>query len=249
MSNIPNEFRPEHILANSKPEVHMYGEEVRSQEPMKSMQKNNPEIYFVPPQRGSDWGNWEFKQGSYYDTTTGKKHPHWKAKQIPKATKKIEQLRQDKFTWGYCIISDALSEKQVVIIRERVLAQAEGERLAGIAQKTPSGQNVNCCINKGRCFELFIEQHPDIAQGGALVEQLVTEALGQGWICTSLIAAISLKGGVPQALHQDQGFYPESVSPMSVNILTAISDIDETNGGTLLIPGSHLIMSEAARRG
>jgi len=249
MSNIPNEFRPEHILANSKPEVHMYGEEERSKEPMKSMQKNNPEIYFVPPQRGSNWGNWEFKQGSYYDTTTGMKHPHWKAKQIPKATRKIERLRQDMVTWGYCMIADGLSENQVAIMRERVLAQAEGERLAGIAQKTPSGQNVNCCINKGRCFELFIEQHPDIAQGGALVEQLVTEALGQGWICTSLIAAISLKGGVPQALHQDQGFYPESVSPMSVNILTAISDIGETNGGTLLIPGSHLIMSEAARRG
>ena len=158
-------------------------------------------------------------------------------------------LRHDMLTWGYCKVEDALSAEQVEIMRDRVLAQAEGERLAGIAQKTPSGQNINCCINKGRCFELFIEQHPDIAQGGPLVEQLVTEALGPGWICTSLIAALSLKGGVPQALHQDQGLYPESASPMSVNILTAITDIDETNGGTLLIPGSHLTLSEAAREG
>jgi hypothetical protein len=36
---------------------------------------------------------------------------------------------------------------------------------------------------------------------------------------------------------------------MSINLLTAITDIDETNGGTLLIPGSHLTMSEAARNG
>ena len=185
MSTVPEEFSPEHIAAHAAADAHMYREQVRSQEPMKSMLENNPEIYFVPPQRGSDWGNWEFKPGSYYDTTTGTKHPYWKDKPLPEASKDIEQLRQDMLTWGYCMIEDALSPAQVEVIRERVLAQAEGEKLAGIAQKTPSGQNINCCINKGRCFELFIEQHPEIAQGGPLVEQLVTEALGPGWICTS----------------------------------------------------------------
>ena len=247
MNMIPDEFNAEQIAAASPPEVHMYRDEVRSQEPMKSMLEANPDIYFVPPQRGSAWGNWEFKAGSYYDTTIGEKHPDWQGKPLPRATKDITRLRQDMLTWGYCKIEAALSAEQVGIVRDRVLAQAEGERLAGIAQKTPSGQNINCCVNKGRCFELLIEQHPDIVQGGPLVEQLVTEALGPGWICTSLIAAISLKGGVPQALHQDQGLYPESASPMSVNILTAISDLDEQNGGTLLIPGSHRAMSDAAR--
>ena len=38
----------------------------------------------------------------------------------------------------------------------------------------------------------------------SIADQLVTEAIGPGWICTSLIAAISLKVGVPQALHQDE---------------------------------------------
>jgi ectoine hydroxylase-related dioxygenase (phytanoyl-CoA dioxygenase family) len=104
-------------------------------------------------------------------------------------------------------------------------------------------------VNKGRCFELFIEQHPSIAQGGPLVEQLVTEALGPGWICTSLIAAISLRGGVPQALHQDQNNNLDSRSPMSVNILTAITDVDEKTGGTLVIPGSHTVLADAVRAG
>lgn len=249
MSAIPDEFDPEYILARSEPEVHIYRDEVNSQEPMKSMYENNPEIYFVPPKRGGDWGQWEFKAGSYYDTTTGDKHPYWKDKELPRPTKKIELLRRDMIVWGYCMIEDAISSEQIEILRERVLGQAEGERLAGIAQKTPSGQNVNCCINKGRCFELFVEQHPDIAQGGPLAEQLVTEALGRGWICTSLIASISLKGGVPQALHQDQAFYPESASPMIVNILSAITDIGDRNGGTLVIPGSHSTMADAARQG
>jgi len=152
--------------------------------------------------------------------------------------------------WGYCYIEDAVSAEQVERIRKRVLDQAEGERLAGVAQKTPSGQNINCCVNKGRIFERFIEQHPEVVQGGPLVEQLLTEAIGAGWICTSLIAAISLRGGVPQALHQDQGgIAPDSRHPMQVNVLTPITDVDETNGGTLVIPGSHVVLSEAVRRG
>ena len=247
MSVIPEEFNPDNIKASSGPGDQMYREEISSQEPMKSVLENNPEFYFVPPCRGKDWGNWEFKPGSYYDTTTGSKHLHWQNQDLPKATKDIVQLRKDMLRWGYCKIEQALSEEQVRIIKERVLEQAEGERLAGIAQKTPSGQNINCCVNKGRCFELLIEQHPSQVQGGALIEQLVTEALGPGWISTSLIGAISLKGGVPQALHQDQGNDPDSRSPMSVNVLTAITDIDETNGGTLVIPGSHTTLSEAVR--
>lgn len=243
------EFDPEHIKSLSQPDAQMYLVERTSAEPMKSVMENNPEVHFVPPKRGADWGKWAYQQGAYYDTTTGAKHEYWGDKGLPQATKDLAQLRQDMLTWGYCKIEDALSPEQVAVVRQRVLDQAEGERRAGIAQKTPSGQNINCCVNKGRCFELLIEQHPEAMQGGPLVEQLVTEAIGHGWISTSLIAAISLKGGVPQALHQDQSNALDARSPMTVNVLTAITDIDETNGGTLLIPGSHVELSDAMREG
>ena len=247
MSSIPVEFDPSHISSQSNPDAQMYHAELSSKDPMQSVLKDNPEIYFVPPKRSREWGEWEFKPGSYYDTTIGSKHAYWKDEDLPKATKDIKRLRSDMLKWGYCKIENALSDHQVAIIRQRVLEQAEGERLAGIAQKTPSGQNINCCVNKGRCFEGLIEQHPSVVQGGGLVEQLVTEALGPNWICTSLIASISLKGGVPQALHQDQDIALDSRSPLTVNILTPITDIDENNGGTLVIPGSHLILSAAVR--
>ena len=247
MNTVPNEFDPVDVASKSAPELQMYHAEVTSKEPMKSILENNPEIYFVPPKRSSEWGTWEFKPGSYYDTTTGSKHAYWKSIDLPQPSRDIEQLRRDFLKWGYCKISDALSLEQVRIIRQRVLEQAEGERLAGISQKTPSGQNINCCVNKGQCFEGLIEQHTDVVQGGPLIEQLITEALGAGWICSSLIAAISIQGGVPQALHQDQDNNLDSHSPMSINILTAISDVDEVNGGTLVIPGSHLAVSEALR--
>ena len=249
MSRIPREFDPQLLAEQSAKERRIYHDENTSKEPMASVLANNPEIYFVPPQRRSDWGKWTFKPGSYYDTTIGAKHSYWQDYDLPKPTKDIDRLRDDLVRWGYCKVEGALSEEQVAAMRQRVLDQAEGESLAGIAQRTPSGQNINSCINKGRCFELFIEQHPDAAQGGPLVEQLVTEALGEGWICNSLIAAISLQGGVPQALHQDQGNALDSTSPMMVNVLTAITDLDETTGGTLLIPGSHTVLAEALRQG
>ena len=244
-----SEFDPEHIAAQSTPEMQIYRAQTRATEPMASVLANNPEIHFVPPKGGDEWGKWDYQTGAYYDTTTGAKHPYWQNFDLPEPTKDIQQLRQDMLKWGYCKISDALSAEQVAAIRTRVEEQAEGERRAGIAQKTPSGQNINCCVNKGRCFELLIEQHPSAMQGGPLVEELVTEALGPGWICTSLIAAISLRGGVPQALHQDQSNALDSKSPMTVNVLTAITDVDEKNGGTLVIPGSHVILSDAMREG
>jgi len=244
-----SEFDPEHIAARSTPEMQIYRAQPRATEPMASVLANNPEIHFVPPKRGDEWGKWDYQTGAYYDTTTGAKHPYWQEFDLPQPTKDIQQLRQDMLKWGYCKIADALSAEQVAAIRTRAQEQAEGERRAGIAQKTPSGQNINCCVNKGRCFELLIEQHPSAMQGGPLVEELVTEALGPGWICTSLIAAISLRGGVPQALHQDQSNALDSKSPMTVNVLTAITDVDEKNGGTLVIPGSHVILSDAMGEG
>lgn len=247
MSAVPTEFDSANVAAKANSESHMYQQELSSKDPMKSVLEDNPEIYFVPPKRTSEWGTWEYKKGSYYDTTIGSKHPFWKDKDLPIATKDIERLRSDMLNWGYCKIEDALSADQVAAIHQRVLQQAEGERLAGIAQKTPSGQNINCCVNKGQCFEGLIEQHPSAVQGGPLVEQMITEALGENWICTSLIASISLEGGVPQALHQDQDIALDSRSPLTINILTPITDIDETNGGTLVIPGSHRILSDAIR--
>ena len=247
MSTVPVEFDPAHVATKASAGISMYQEELASKDPMNSVLEANPEIYFVPPKRSSEWGQWEFKSGSYYDTTIAAKHPYWKDKDLPIPTKDIQRLRADMLNWGYCKIENALSAEQVAIIHQRILEQAEGERLAGIAQKTPSGQNINCCVNKGRCFEALLEQHPDMVQGGPLVEQIVTEALGANWISNSLIASIALKGGVPQALHQDQDIALDARSPLTINVMSLFSDVDEVNGGTLIIPGSHRTISDAVR--
>ena len=220
MLPIPNEFDPSQIALKSEASAQMYRAELATKDPMRAVLADNPEIYFVPPKRRQEWGQWEYKPGAYYDTTRGSLHPHWQGQDLPRPTKDIARLRSDFLRWGYCMIEDALSEAQVSRVLTRVLEQAEGERLAGIAQRTPSGQNINCCVNKGRCFEGLIAQDPEATQGGPLIEQLVTEALGANWVSTSLIASIALKGGVPQALHQDQDIALDSKSPVSYTHLT-----------------------------
>ena len=102
-------------------------------------------MYFVEPKRGNEWGRWEYRPGSHYDTTICCKHPYWEGVDLPQPSKDIERLRHDFVRWCYCKIEDAIRPEAVESIKQRVLEQAEGERLAGIAQKTPSGQNINCC--------------------------------------------------------------------------------------------------------
>ena len=78
MSSVPVEFDPVHVAANAAADLPMYRDELASKDPMHSVLDANPEIYFVPPKRSSEWGQWEFKPGSYYDTTVGSKHPFWR---------------------------------------------------------------------------------------------------------------------------------------------------------------------------
>ena len=84
MNKIPKEFDPARIAVHAQSEQQIYREENNSKEPMASVLANNPEIYFVPPQRRSDWGKWEFKPGSYYDTTIGSRHPYWREQDLPR---------------------------------------------------------------------------------------------------------------------------------------------------------------------
>ena len=65
MSRVPKEFDPQFIAEQSTNADQIYYKQNMTKEPMASVLANNPDIYFVPPQRRSDWGNWTFKPGSH----------------------------------------------------------------------------------------------------------------------------------------------------------------------------------------
>jgi ectoine hydroxylase-related dioxygenase (phytanoyl-CoA dioxygenase family) len=245
MSDI-REFSQEYFDEHTTKENRLFNNFIDSKEPYKSIFQNNP--WMIPPdiKRPLEWGD------HYWDTTVARKHDYWKNFELPSPTKDIVQIREDFKKWGYALIEDALSETQCQNFLNRVLEQAAGERLAGLDAQTPSGQYVHTLINKGEVFGKCIEQNPEAVQAGVLIENFLNETLGKGWICHSFLANGAEKGKYPQGLHMDQGPlspWMTEESPALVNTMYIPQDVNEENGGTLVIPGSHKIMIDAGSNG
>lgn len=245
--SIPLEFTPEEVKARSPQEKQLYTDFLKCGEPLKSMLENNP--WLLPPdvKKPLEWGS-----GRYWDTTVARKHEYWKKFDLPKATKDIDEMRRDLREWGFCLIEDGMSQAQCTRFRHRLLEQAEGERIAGMQQPTPSGQYVNTLVNKGKVFAQCIEQNPEAVQAGPLIEQIMDETLGKGWICHSFLSNGADPGGYPQGLHIDQGpLLPwlTQEAPALFNTMYIPQDVNDENGSTLVIPGSHKVMAEAGSAG
>ena len=240
------EFTQEYIDKNSPDKEKLFKQFLDSQEPYTSIFKNNP--WLLPP---------DFKKplesgDHFWNTTVGRKHPYWKNKNLPKPTKEIKQIRKDFKKWGYALIEDGMSKKQCKVFIDRLLEQAEGEKLANVNSLTPSGQYVHTLINKGKVFRQCIEQDIEAVQAGTLIENFLNETLGKGWICHSFLANGAEKGYYPQVLHIDQSPLSPWITeeaPALVNTLYIPQDVNEENGGTLIIPGSHKNIIKAGSNG
>jgi len=244
---VPIEFTPDYVESNSPKEKQLYRDFLRSGQPFRSIMENNP--WLMPPdiKKPLQWGT-----ERYWDTTVARKHEYWKDFDLPKATKDINQMRKDIKKWGFSLIEDAMSKKQCARFLNRLLEQAEGERLAGVDQPTPSGQYVNTLINKGEVFAQCIEQNPEAVQAGPVIEQIMDETLGKGWICHSFLSNGADPGGYPQGLHIDQGPllpWVTEEAPALFNTMYIPQDVNEKNGSTLVIPGSHNILIKAGSGG
>lgn len=240
--NVPPQFTPEAVAAASVDAVAPYKAFHTSGEPYRSLIRNNPWTRVPGPKDELEWG-----KGWYYDTTVARKHPHWRAVSLPGATKDISQLRRDFYEWGYCLIEDGVSVQQCARLHARVADQAAAERALGIAHLSPAQQHVWALVNKGADFVGCMTHEPDTVQAGPLIEVLLDEALGAGWNHLSFISNISFPGCHPQGLHQDQSLiapYHFSGAPVLVNTVYILQDVNEVNGGTLIVPGSHKLQRE-----
>ena len=158
-------------------------------------------------------------------------------KLLPKLTRDLNQARRDLDDWGYCLIADVLSDHEFARLRERLVEQAAAEVEIGRATfdggvGTPN-QRVWNLINKGQVFrDLMV--HP-------LVGEVMTHLLGPNFILSSLTANIAGPGGAPMFLHRDQGYLPfHTPMPLVANIGWMLDDVSADNGGTRLVPRSHL---------
>ena len=241
------QFSQEYIEKNTPEKDMLFKSFLDSQEPYTSIFKNNP--WLAPPNFKKPLSK---KKVHYWNTTVGRKHPYWKTKKLPTPTIEIKQIRKDIIKWGYALIEDGMSKDQCHLFIERLLEQAQGEKLAGVNSITPSGQYVHTLINKGEMFRGCIEQDPSHVQAGVLIENFLNETLGTGWICHSFLANGAEKGYYPQVLHLDQSPLSPWITeeaPALVNTLYIPLDVNEENGGTLIIPGSHKNIIKAGSNG
>ena len=270
-NEVPVEFLRETVAANSDTDQQLKDARwFASGEPFRSMHKNNP--WLKPPAGGNgvpamrpdgaltarfecplyDAGRSAEGGGltgtPYYDTTVGRKHNYWKQfDDLPRETRDIHQARRDLDKYGYCLIEDAMSEYQCTYMRNRLEEQAEAERACGLADMSPHFHIMWTLVNKGDCFAKCIEFSPEWVQGGPLIEQLNEELLGPHHYAYSFASNIARPGSYPQNLHQDSGaIHPIQTpgAPILVNTVYIMQDVNEVNGGTLIIPTSHRIVSQ-----
>lgn len=268
---VPEEFLPESVAALSDDAFQITDAKwFRSGEPFRSMHKNNP--WLKPPVGGNgvpvmrpdgcltkrfqcplfDEGRSAEGGGlngtPYYDTTVARKHNYWKQfNDLPHETKDINKARQDLRNYGFCLIEDAMSEYQCSYMRDRLERQAEAERECGLADMTPHFHIMWTLVNKGDCFAKCIEFDSEWVQGGPMIEQLNLELLGPGHYAYSFASNIARPGSYPQTLHQDSGaIHPIQTpfAPILVNTVYIMQDVNEVNGGTLVIPTSHRLVSQ-----
>ncbi|HSV04742.1 MAG TPA: phytanoyl-CoA dioxygenase family protein [Phenylobacterium sp.] len=157
--------------------------------------------------------------------------------QLAQPTSDLNQARADLDERGYCIVPNVLSRAEIETLKARLQAQAAGERARGVAfhDGGPSrpNQRIWMLLNKGRVFrDLML--HP-------IIGELMGHLLGPDFLVSSFTANIAHPGGEPMVLHTDQGYVGFwTPKPVVANIAWMLDDFSDANGGTRLVPGSHL---------
>jgi len=135
---------------------------------------------------------------------------------------------------GFVILPDVLGSAEIAALRAALQPHLdlgvqgrnnfEGERT----------QRIYSLVGRGRVFERTAE-HPSVLA-------IVAALLRPGYLLTASQAICIHPGETPQPVHYDDPFYslPRPRSAVSVSTIWALDDFTAANGGTEVIPGSHL---------
>jgi ectoine hydroxylase-related dioxygenase (phytanoyl-CoA dioxygenase family) len=169
--------------------------------------------------------------------------------ELPGPTTDLAQARADLAHHGYCVLRDALPPTILQAVRDRVVEQAEGERVLGIGREegvdperfiggSGRGEGNNgrvwTLVNKGEVFQHLLLQ-PD-------VKALVAEVLGTPFLLSSIQANLVSPGDKALPSHSDQGYVPRPwpAYSMTASVIWMLDAFTEHNGATTVIPGTHV---------
>ncbi|KAJ4374014.1 hypothetical protein N0V83_002753 [Neocucurbitaria cava] len=126
---------------------------------------------------------------------------------------------------------------QLSALQTRLKDQAAGEVAAGVSYSDGGPKKPNQRIwnlpNKGQEF-LDLLEHP-------LVEDFMPDFLGDGYHLSSYTANINRPGSKGMGMHTDQITINPAIPqfPLGLNLMWFLTDVNEENGGTRILPKSH----------
>jgi len=180
----------------------------------------------------------------------------------------IQSLKNQMDSEGYCIVHDLIPPDIITQMHQRIDSQASAEKQLEVTTQdqvqTDGDKNqwVYMLINKGLIFQKLFENE--------VAHEIVEHVLGPHFLLSDFSATITHPGNGQMGLHKDQWWFPEprmpaeshqrcgsidrsNVSkglpcvakspinpPVICNVLWMISDFTVDNGGTRIVPGSHL---------
>lgn len=184
------------------------------------------------------------------------------------STNNIAELKNHIDEFGYCVVNEVIPKDQVALMHQRIENQslAEKEQDVMVQDQVQTDDDLNqwvyMLINKGEIFQqLFTEP---------VTHQIVEHVLGPDFLLSDFSATITRPGNRQMGLHKDQWWMPESrmpgephnrpgnvdrgsvqkgeptpstspiAPPVVCNVLWMISDFTVENGGTRIVPRSHL---------
>ncbi|KAH9431591.1 hypothetical protein MCOR02_008881 [Pyricularia oryzae] len=161
---------------------------------------------------------------------------------LPRPTEDVAQLKRDLTRWGYAVCANALSARQVQILRAAVEEQAEAEKLVGVGHLDSAhkregdqpNQRVWNLPNKGDEF-LDLLNHP-------IIDAVLPWFLGGNFNLFTMSANIARPGSSGIYMHRDQmGLTPDTTAHAYVlNMMWYLTDVTDEKGATRIYPGSHV---------
>ena len=151
----------------------------------------------------------------------------------------LEAKKRQLLDEGCCVVPGVLTAAETERVRERLWAAAKKSERLGVPTRQigldPNEHNVRVfyLLERDAIFRELI-QHPTAIE-------FVTTLLGPDFLISNFTANIALPGSKSMELHSDQGIVvPEPwFHPWSINVIWCLNDVDEENGATRYVPGSH----------
>jgi ectoine hydroxylase-related dioxygenase (phytanoyl-CoA dioxygenase family) len=147
----------------------------------------------------------------------------------------LEQLHDE----GFCIVQDALDERELEDVRAALDRAVTASEQAGIpvhdSRLDPNAANIRV-YNLPKHDPVFLDlmRRPD-------AREVVEGVLGPHFLVSNFTANIALPGSGSMNLHSDQALAVPAPwdATWAFNIIWCLDDVHAANGATRYLPGSH----------